>query len=928
MKTLRVLAAFFYVAVFALIMPSPPASAVIAEQPCNQYSWTQEDDVAHEMSLPYSLPLGNTTYNTTYVTTNGTLTFGTPDPTFHTYPSTPSISLAGWDWVTWGGGHLSYGVTNTGFCVEWKVRPFPQSSGAFTTIKLTVDTSRLPTWSGIVETTGWLPADLRRGIRFQSGEEVVQISEAFTINGGRPVEMQTCWDGTIIPMSGTCPAEPPPGQCWDGSTVLYGQTCPPIPPDTQCWDGTWVAWSQTCPPQPQPITCWDGSVIPGNQTCPPEPPATQCWDGSWASWRETCPPTPPDIICWNDSVIPWNQTCPQVPPPVECWNGSEVNWNEQCPPEPTRLVVNSLLDDGSQGTFRWAITQANSISNGTYDEITFSVDGNILLTSNLPNIVGELVISGQDRVSLSGNYRIYVSTNSNLTINDLEFNSTYIENERGTLRINSSYFHNAGLALFNKNGGTTVTYINNTVFRNNGTAIASDWGSTPSMFSADDSGYNNRIYVTGSTFENNGTAIGVERTVLVDNSQFNNNGTAVNARGINKHSVTNSTFNGNNVAIQTFSWIPASWLTFFDNSSVENNNRLIRGNTFTNNSYAIILNDSYNNGQNTQRGATVRNNSWDESGVWIRWSQWDGTQNVQTIDTALNSNQDSFYSLNNISIAPTPTPSPEPTQTVEPTPEPTPTPEPSPTVEPTPEPTVEPSPTPSPQPTETPTATPTPEPLPSEPPVVEPTPEPEPTPLETLTPEPTPTPEPIIEPEPETDFTQEEVNNFVEDAVSDGSFTEAETEALIENLEADGEISAEEVSNLSDSLTEDGVLTQEDKELLADVLVAQADGEAITSDLIEELGLDYEDLPPEQPVALDNGVILTAEIADAIEIFENPSELLATVFTDPGKALKAVANVGADMTVATRKEAQAVTVAAVVVTQVIAGTSALTLARK
>lgn len=242
----------FILSLMPLLFISPATNAAISEQPCTQFSWSEEDDVAHEMILPYNLPLGDTTYNTTYVTTNGTLTFGTPDATFHTYPSTPSISLAGYDWVTWGGGSLSYGVTNTGFCVEWKVRPFPQSSGDFTTIKLTVDTSRLPTWSGIVETTGWLPADLRRGIRFQSNEEVVTISEAFTINGGRPVEMQTCWDGSIIPMSSTCPAEPPPGQCWDGSTVAYGQSCPAIPPDTQCWDGSWITWSQTCPIEPTP----------------------------------------------------------------------------------------------------------------------------------------------------------------------------------------------------------------------------------------------------------------------------------------------------------------------------------------------------------------------------------------------------------------------------------------------------------------------------------------------------------------------------------------------------------------------------------------------------------------------------------------------------------------------------------------------------
>lgn len=507
-----------------------PVGASISEQPCSTYSWSEEDDVAHQMSLPYSLPLGSTTYDTVYVTTNGTLTFGTPDSTFHTYPSTSSISLAGWDWVTWGGGYLSYGVTDTGFCVEWKVRPYPESSGDFTTIKLTVDISRLPTWSGIVETTGWLPQDLRRGIRFESNQDVVVISEAFTINGGVPVEMQTCWDGTIIPMSGTCPAEPPLGECWDGSTVAYNQTCPPVPPDTQCWNGTWVAWSQTCPQQPAPI---------------------------------------------------------------ECWDGSEVNYDQQCSPVPDPVV----------------------------------------------------------------------------------------------------------------------------------------------------------------------------------------------------------------------------------------------------------------------------------------------------------------------------SPTPEPTQTIAPTPEPTVTPEPSPSETPTIEPTLEPSPEPSPSqaPVESPAPAPseslTSLPLPSSPEPVEPSP--------TFVPEdaepsftPTPSQEPIIEPEIPIDF--------------DEPFTKEEVEEFISDLLSDGNISQEEVNNLLENLTEDGVLTQGDKELLVSVIIAQADGEAVSSELIDELGLDYEDLPPDQLVILSNGVVLTAEVLDAIEIFESPSELLATIFSDPSKTVKALLNVGADMTEEKREEAQTVVVAAIIVTQVAA----------
>ena len=42
--------------------------------------------------------------------------------------------------------------------------------------------------------------------------------------------------------------------------------------------------------------------------------------------------------------------------------------------------VTSLLDDGSNGTLRWAITQANT-STGISDTITFAVTGTITLAS-------------------------------------------------------------------------------------------------------------------------------------------------------------------------------------------------------------------------------------------------------------------------------------------------------------------------------------------------------------------------------------------------------------------------------------------------------------------------------------------------------------------------------------------------------------------
>ena len=306
-----------------------------------------------------------------------------------------------------------------------------------------------------------------------------------------------------------------------------------------------------------------------------------------------------------------------------------------------------------------------------------------------------------------------------------------------------------------------------------------------------------------------------------------------------------------------------------------------------------------------------------------------------------------------VEVTPAPTPSSFTEPPIVPSETPTPTLEPSPTASPEPQPSESPTPTiePSPQPSE-------PSPQPSE--TSEPTLEPSPTPTPSLSPsesplppvEPLPTQDPTLEPEPSspeplapnpdespspdpdqtsilpsdnniTETTDEEINTLVEYFSQSGSISDAETQQLINNFLNDGFISEDEVSGLSDSLTEDGILTEDEKELLVDVILEQADGNAISSELIDELGLDYEDLPDDQPVMLDNGVILFAEVADALEIFENPSEILGAVFTDPGKVLTAVANIGADMTPEKREESQRVVVASVIAAQILSASSVI-----
>lgn len=320
--------------------------------------------------------------------------------------------------------------------------------------------------------------------------------------------------------------------------------------------------------------------------------------------------------------------------------------------------------------------------------------------------------------------------------------------------------------------------------------------------------------------------------------------------------------------------------------------------------------------------------------------------------------------------SPTPTPSPTPVEpTPVPSPEPTPVPSPEPGPSPSAEPTlppvpvepalpVDPQPEPS-NPTPEPEPTPvSPEPTPTDPPIEEPEPpieplppavepeeppvepvepqepstpvEPEPTPP-TLEPEPEnpleepsqppveePAPEPAPEPEPEPTTPAEEITAAVENALSDGKLSAADSAAILESLNADGEVTAEEVSALSEALSEDGKLTTAEKELVATALIESvAPGETLTKEQIQDAGIEYKDLPEQTPVEVrqdedGNEVIITADVAAALVLLENPSELIGAIFSDPGEALQALGNIGADMSTEEREESTKAVVATVI----------------
>ena len=163
--------------------------------------------------------------------------------------------------------------------------------------------------------------------------------------------------------------------------------------------------------------------------------------------------------------------------------------------------------------------------------------------------------------------------------------------------------------------------------------------------------------------------------------------------------------------------------------------------------------------------------------------------------------------------------------------------------------------------------------------------------------------------------TEAEATALIETLSESGPLTKAEENLVIAALSADGQVTQSEVNNLSETLASDGKFTPAEKELVAEALIESAEGQAVTAEAIQEAGIDYADLPEATPVEVredENGneVIISAVIADALELLESPAEMLVAIFESPAQLVFALGNLGADMSEEERDEATKTVVAA------------------
>ena len=139
------------------------------------------DDVSYHIPLTVSVVYDGVTYENVYATTNSVITFGRPDGTYWTYPTTPSISIESRDWWVlpqqMPDTHFIINVSEGGFQVDGTYRPYGTFTGDTTNI---VITGQVQTDGTVVYTyavTGPLIGDERTGARLVDGS-VVTLEEA------------------------------------------------------------------------------------------------------------------------------------------------------------------------------------------------------------------------------------------------------------------------------------------------------------------------------------------------------------------------------------------------------------------------------------------------------------------------------------------------------------------------------------------------------------------------------------------------------------------------------------------------------------------------------------------------------------------------------------------------------------------------------
>ena len=132
------------------------------------------DDVSYRIPIATTITFDGRQYENIYATTNSVITFGQPDGTFHTYPSTPSISLYSMDWFPGASGTSGLDIyySEGGFQLNLNMVPFGNYGAQPSTVNILVAITNTGGISVAYSYQGPEYQNLRTGVRLHDGSIV------------------------------------------------------------------------------------------------------------------------------------------------------------------------------------------------------------------------------------------------------------------------------------------------------------------------------------------------------------------------------------------------------------------------------------------------------------------------------------------------------------------------------------------------------------------------------------------------------------------------------------------------------------------------------------------------------------------------------------------------------------------------------------
>jgi hypothetical protein len=179
-KLPRLLAAIFIALSANLFIASAARAEDVAPPEVTTIVTRGGDDVSYHIPLTVSVVYDGVTYENVYATTNSVITFGRPDGTYWTYPTTPSVSIESKDWWVlpqqMPDTHFIINVSDGGFQVDGSYRPYGTFTGDTTSIIITAQIQTDGTVAYTYAVDGPLSGNERTGAVLTDGT-VVSLAE-------------------------------------------------------------------------------------------------------------------------------------------------------------------------------------------------------------------------------------------------------------------------------------------------------------------------------------------------------------------------------------------------------------------------------------------------------------------------------------------------------------------------------------------------------------------------------------------------------------------------------------------------------------------------------------------------------------------------------------------------------------------------------